>query len=252
MWFHQVFKDESFTLGHLRLVLASQKLVAILPLTCRRKPKWILSSSVYSHPWVADPLTYSKPPIFSFLFKLHNRMEGFESDCFPFLFVFRELLVQTNLGSRNKLIWYSLLHTSNYSTPYPIPLSLKKLWLNEQMLLRNVYLQRRCFHTWGKLFWDSTHFEIIGFGSCHFFLQAMALFISILHFSNNRGGCFSVHSLFPSSQWNSIRKQTSTQDLSPSRAQFGGFGPTSEWKGSLNFTYPSQQAMKPILLWFCF
>lgn len=37
------------------------------------------------------------------------------------------------------------------------------------MLVRNVYLQRRCFHTWGKLVSDSTCFEIIGFGSCHFF-----------------------------------------------------------------------------------
>lgn len=51
-------------------------------------------------------------------------MEGFENDCLPFLFMLRELLAQTNLESKNKLIRYSLLPTSNYrTTPYLISLS---------------------------------------------------------------------------------------------------------------------------------
>lgn len=201
--------------------------------------------------WVAVILTYSKPLIFNFLSNLCNRMEGFESDCLPFLFVFRELLVQTNLGSRNKLIWYSLLHTSNdRTTPFLISLSLKKSWLNEQMPVRNVYLQ--CVHTWGKLFWDSMCFEIIGFGSCHFFFPHWLYLFQLCISPTTEMDAFEFVPCFPSTQWNPIRKQTSTYNLSPSRAQFGGFGPTSEWKGSLNFICPSQWAMKPILLWFCF
>lgn len=118
-----MFKDESFTSVQLSLVLASQKLLTIFPLTYRRKPKWILSSSAYSCPWVAGLLTCSKPLIFNFLFKLHNKMEGFKSGCLPFHFMLRKFLTQTNLGSKTRLILYSLLHTSNYrTTPYLISL----------------------------------------------------------------------------------------------------------------------------------
>lgn len=144
-WFHQVFKDEGFTSVQLRLVLASQKLVTIFPLTCRRKSKWILSSSAYSRPWIAGLLTCSKPLLFDFLFKLHNQMEGFENDCLPFLFMLRELLSQTNLESKNKLIRYSLLTTSNYrTTPYLISLSFSQTISLKEVMVKWADASHKC------------------------------------------------------------------------------------------------------------